>query len=119
MENNDKKVVNLFIVQPMHGLSTEEVQASRVIPMKKLMRYYEDIYYNGISFNIVDNLHHDLPEGSPRLKYLGASIAKLADTDLVYFLHGWESAKGCNVEMTACEQYEIPHICEDDLNYDV
>lgn len=111
-----KEPFKLFIAQPMHGLSIPDIQASRVKPLSKLVKYIKGKYDDEVGIYIIDNLHHDIPADSPRLKFLGVSIMNLADADLVYFLHGWENAKGCKVEMKACEEYGINHICEDELD---
>lgn len=100
--------MNLFIAQPMHGLSMEEIESTRTKVVEYLKAKHPDW-----EINVIDTLHHNLPEGSHRLMYLAESIKLLSNADLVFFVHGYETAKGCNVEFEVCKQYGIKYMRED------
>ena len=103
--------MNLFIVQPMYGLTMEQIESSRT----KVVEFLKAKHPDWGEINVIDTLHHDLPEGSHRLMYLGESIKLLSTADLAFFVHGYEIAKGCNVEFEVCKQYGIRYIREDGL----
>ena len=50
------------------------------------------------------------------MRRLNRSLGMLAEADYAIFLPGWESAKGCQVERTFCEQYDIRIIDNEELN---
>ena len=43
----------------------------------------------------------------PALYYLGLSIDAIGRADAVYFMPGWEEARGCVIEHSVCEKYGI------------
>ena len=49
-------------------------------------------------------------EGNVPLKYLAKSLEAIADVDVVYFIHGWNDARGCKIEYECCKAYGIPTI---------
>lgn len=78
-----------------------------------------------ITFVRSNPLSNDLPDGfkilqetildtvnNKRLYYLGSAINTMSGCDAVYFVDGWESAKGCCVEKLVCDLYDIPHLVE-------
>lgn len=112
------KQVKVFIAQPMYGLSDEEIINKRKEIMLRMPRYYKSKVSHSeedFEFIEIDTMHHDLPEGSPRLYYLGESIKLLNDADIVVFCEGWKEAKGCQVEMTVCNVYGKPYFFECEL----
>lgn len=111
-----KKILNIFISQPMHGRSEEEIVKER----KEIMQLLGECnpYKKTWDLHIIDNLHHENvktwdyfpPERAGRLWNLGQSISKIADADLIVFVCGWDKAAGCNVEWIVSNSYEIPYI---------
>ena len=107
-----KDTFKVFIAQPMHGLSTEEIVNIR----NKTLEYIKDHYKSIIKdkeVELLDNLNHKLPKGSHRIKYLAMSIALLPDADLIYFVKGWRNAAGCRAEYEICKAYGLTYDCED------
>ena len=89
-----------MISQPMRGKTEEQVRAERVETVKQLeSRGYE----------IVDTVFPNFTnEGNIPLKSLAKSIEFIANVDFVYFMPGWENARGCRIEHQCCVDYEIP-----------
>lgn len=108
-----KKVLNVFISQPMNGRTEEEILKERKWAMKALCA--ANPYKRSWEIHVIDSyVKEDVPDfvgklREPRLWYLGDSIKLLADADLMVSLydHRWV-APGCYVEKEAADVYNIP-----------
>lgn len=96
------KKPKLFISQPMHGKSAEEILAEREEAIKKATRLVK------CDMEVIDSYIQDAPEGAKPLWFLGKSLELMADADVVYFAKGWQKARGCQLE------YECAHAYADD-----
>lgn len=105
--------MNVFISQPMHGMTTEVLKDRRlhIVPVIKkfflakpwVLRCEAPKTENDIT--ILDNLWtDDLPH---RLQYLGKSIALMSQADVVVFVGGWVHSLGCKVEFQVAKEYGI------------
>ena len=93
----------IFISQPMNGLNEEEIKTER----EKIEKAALTEYPNG---EIVDSYFGNFDTTNIKNKlvaYLGKSICKLAESDVAYFGKGWEKARGCRIEHSVCEDYNI------------
>ena len=108
-----KKILNIFISQPMHGRSEEEIVKER----KEIMQLLGECnpYKKTWDLHIIDNLHHEArtwdylpPERAARLYNLGQSISQMADADFVVIAPEYFKANGCVVEYDAAALSDIP-----------
>lgn len=107
-----KKILNIFISQPMHGRDEKDILEEREL----IMHYLNTInpYKKTWELKLVDNLHHEArtwdylpPERAARLYNLGQSVSQMADADLVIFAKGWSDAAGCAIEKVIATSYGI------------
>ena len=123
--NNDKSldknpVYNVFISQPMTGLSIEDIKEVREKAEKAARMYVTREYHDEICaatfyknyINIIDNLQEDLPADTHSLEYLGNDIKMLKDADFIFFCKDWEYSRGCNIEFQVAKTYGIKMIFE-------
>ena len=96
----------LFISQPMNGKTDEEILAVRKLAVKQSQEVI------GEDVEVIDSFFQDHPTFDKPLKYLAASIALLADADIVYFTKDWSEARGCKVERICAFAYGIKTIDE-------
>lgn len=88
-----------IISQPMKGKAEAEIRELR----EPVIRYLKDKGYE-----VVDTVFPDFSnKGNIPLKFLAKSLEAIADVDMVYFMKGWDSARGCIIEHIACCQYGI------------
>lgn len=93
--------MKVFISQPMHGLTDEEVNKIRNDSLKYLKEKYGDV-------EILENYtYKHATENVGRLWYLGKSIQLLDQADAIYFVDGYEKANGCQVEELISKLYGI------------
>ena len=93
--------MKVFLSQPMHGLTEEEVMVERTRCLKWLQEKYGYV-------ELIDNYHHnDAPEKAGRLWHLGRSIQMMGEADAVFFCCGWAGAKGCSIEYEIAVQYGL------------
>lgn len=97
--------MNVFISLPMHGRTDEQI-------LKEISRLQELVRkkYPSDDISFIDTFHQNAPEREfkeKRLWYLGGSIQKMADADLVVMANGWRDANGCIVESLAAVEYGI------------
>ena len=97
---NKKKVL---ISQPMRGLSTEQIKANREQAVETVIINGCEVLDSIFDFDDIENI-----KNKP-LYYLAKSIKLIAEeADAVYFMKGWEQARGCVMEHAACLAYGIP-----------
>lgn len=94
----------LFISQPMRGKTDEQILAEReeAINIAKEM-VGEDV-------EVLETFFEDFGPDVAPLHYLARSIEYLAKADVVYFVPGWEDARGCKIEHTCAVEYGIDRI---------
>ena len=96
--------MRVFISVGMTGRDRESV-------MSDIERAWDDIcFVYGNDVEIVHNYDCPRPEdvvAAGKLYYLGEAIKQLGTCDLCYFVQGWESHKGCRIEMEVCREYGI------------
>ena len=89
----------LFISQPMNGRTDEEILSQRKQAVQDVQQLIgEEIEPLNTFFTDYD--------GKP-LEFLGKSIMMMAQADVVYFCKGGEDARGCRVERSAAENYDV------------
>jgi len=96
MEEQKQKVM---ISQPMRGKTEEQVRAERAELVEILTEQ---------GYEVVDTVFSDFTnQGNMPLKYLAKSLEFIADVDAVYFMDGWQDARGCRIEHQVCVDYGI------------
>jgi Asp-tRNA(Asn)/Glu-tRNA(Gln) amidotransferase A subunit family amidase len=93
--------MKVIISQPMAGKTEDQVRAERAEMVKQL---------EAAGYEVVDTVFPNFTnEGNIPLKYLAKSLEAIADVDLVFFMPGWESARGCRIERQCCIDYGVPY----------
>jgi hypothetical protein len=85
----------------MLGKTTDQIRSERENVVKDLeSRGYE----------VLDSIFTEEPPKNSQQGawYLGESIKLLSTADLVYFMKGWKYARGCRLEHSVADAYEIP-----------
>lgn len=88
-----------MISQPMRGKTNEEIRKER----EKLIRQLE---LNG--HEVVDTIINKEPPKNidEAIYYLSKSIEFISRVDAVYFMKGWEKARGCKIEHEVAIEYD-------------
>lgn len=101
--------LKVFISQPMHGRSKEEIETERAAAIDKFEEFAVANKWMTEADTIQDvNWMYDEPDTAPypnRIRYLGRSIRKMSEADFVIFVAGWQESQGCKVEHSVAEQY--------------
>lgn len=93
----------IFISQPMNGLTNEQINAYRERTVKVLTDKGYEIIDSVFDFEDVENVKNK------SLFYLSKSLELIAkEANYVYFMDGWEDARGCRLEHECCKEYSIP-----------
>lgn len=95
----------VFISQPMRGLSNEEIKAERKAIEALIAKEYGDVEF-------INSFFENAPADARPLWFLGKSFELLSTADMAFFAYGWEEARGCVMEHTACLSYGIEIIRE-------
>lgn len=96
----------VFISQPMNGKTDEEILSVRCNALSVAEFQMQD------SVEEVDSFFQDVPSDAAPLWFLGESLKKLADADVVFFAKGWQNARGCRIEHEAAVAYGIEVLYE-------
>lgn len=94
-----------FISQPMSGYSEEQILAVRNAAVDEL---------NKMGYVVIESYNPSPIDAKvPSLAYLARSLSIMAKCDVVYFVNGFENAKGCRIEEKCAKEYGITRIYED------
>ena len=90
--------LKVMISQPMRGKTNEQKQLERTELVKRLEKD---------NFEVIDTI---ISENAPKdcneaMYYLSKSIEFMSEVDIVYFMKGWEKARGCKIENKICQDY--------------
>lgn len=98
--------MKVFISCPMKGLSDSEILKIREDAISKVKERFkgEDLNIIDSYFQEFDATHSEINIG---VYYLGRSILKLSEADLVVFAPGWEAARGCRIECKIAQDYDL------------
>lgn len=88
----------IFISQPMNGKTKEQIVKER-----------QEFIVNTVDFysrkcEIINSIL-DLEEGKSPMYHLSKSIKLLDQADVVWFMKGWEKARGCKIEHIVAVAY--------------
>lgn len=110
-----KKLIKVFISQPMNGRCKCEITEER----NKIKKLIEAKYSEGYQ---IEYLNEDVdlwgrPEEWTRIQHLGYSIMNMHDADVVVFAPDWIKAHGCCVEHEVAYRYDKKlYTCEEQPN---
>lgn len=95
----------------MNGLSEEQIRKNR----ESAISYLKEKGYEIVDTIFSDDFQREMKEGSIAhvpVKYLAKSIDFMANCHAVYFLSGWENARGCRIEHSIAQDYGLEIIEE-------
>lgn len=98
--------MKIFISSPMRGATKEEILATRKrIEDELRARFKEE------EITIIDSYFPEFDATKSEINisvyFLGRSILKLSEADLVVFDKDWEKARGCRIEHTIAQDYGL------------
>lgn len=106
--------MNVFISQPMVGLTNDELKKYRSKVLDMIQRRYPTEKIRFITNPLIAKLPHD---DNSIVWYLGKSLECIASANLVFFSKDWESDYICSLEHAICRYYNIPIIYEDEYYF--
>lgn len=88
----------IMISQPMNGKTDEEIREERA---ELVRRFAEE------SMKVIDTIINEEPpkDVDDAIYYLSKSIEFIGQVDIVYFMKGWEKARGCKIEHQVAVEY--------------
>lgn len=87
----------IMISQPMRGKTNEEIKKERE-------HLVENIESNGDI--VLDTIFDEAPKNvDEAIWFLSKSIEYLAQADVIFFMKGWEKARGCKIEHEVAVEY--------------
>ena len=89
--------MKIMLSQPMRGKTNEQIKKER----EQLVKEIEN---NGDI--VLDTVFDTAPKNvDEAIWFLSKSIEYLAQADAVYFMKGWEKARGCKIEHEVAVEY--------------
>lgn len=89
--------MKIMISQPMKGKTNEQIREQRA---ELVTRLQEE------GLEVVDTVFENAPTDEDIAIYmLSQSIRYIGKVDAVYFMKGWEKARGCKIEHEVAVQY--------------
>lgn len=103
-------VLKVFVSMPMRGIDEDHIQETYEETLETIKKVYaeshpdnKDVTFELVNSYISENHPKDCKE--PGLWYLGRSIAKMADADVVAMTGRYSYARGCVIELQAASEY--------------
>lgn len=92
--------MKIMISQPMNGKTREQIEAER---MELRMKFEAE------GHTVIDTIFADSPEEAQNkpVWYFSKAIEAMSTVDAVYFMEGWEEARGCKLEHQIAEAYGV------------
>lgn len=90
--------MKVMISQPMRGKTNKQIREER----KKVIETLENKSYEVIDTIISEDAPKDCDKA---IYYLSKSIEFIGQVDCVYFMKGWEKARGCKIEHQVAVEY--------------
>lgn len=89
--------MKIMISQPMKGKTNEQIREERAGLVKRLKEEGHEV---------VDTVFENAPADEDVAIYmLSQSIRYIGKVDVVYFMKGWEKARGCKIEHNVAVEY--------------
>lgn len=89
--------MKVMISQPMKGKTNEQIRQERAELVKRLEEQGHEV---------VDTVFEEAPADEDIAIYmLSQSIRYIGKVDALYFMRGWEKARGCKIEHEVAVQY--------------
>ena len=93
-----------MISQPMRGKTNELIKEERKVLVQELEN-------NG--YEVLDTIFDEAPKNvDEAIWFLSKSIEYLAQADIIFFMKGWEKARGCKIEHQIAVEYNKEIIYE-------
>jgi hypothetical protein len=94
----------IMISQPMRGKTNELIKEERKVLVQELEN-------NG--YEVLDTIFDEAPKDTDEaIWFLSKSIEYLAQADIIFFMKGWEKARGCKIEHEIAVEYDKEIIYE-------
>lgn len=94
----------IMISQPMRGKINELIKEERKVLVQELEN-------NG--YEVLDTVFDEAPKNvDEAIWFLSKSIEYLAQADIIFFMKGWEKARGCKIEHQIAVEYDKEIIYE-------
>ena len=100
-----------MISQPMAGKTDEEIEEARDRAHVRLRKMGFEVA--DTVFDFTDEQLNALGVKNAALYYLANSIQAMSRCDCMYFVKGWENARGCRIEHDAAVAYGLEGLYED------
>lgn len=89
--------MRIMISQPMKGKTNEQIRQERAELVKELEEQGHEV---------IDTVFEEAPADEDIAIYmLSQSIRYIGKVDALYFMKGWEKARGCKIEHEVAVQY--------------
>lgn len=90
--------MKIMISQPMRGKTNEQIRQERADLIQRLEEEGHEV---------IDTVFEEAPADEDMAIYmLSQSIRYIGKVDALYFMKGWEKARGCKIEHEVAVEYE-------------
>lgn len=89
----------IFISQPFHGRTEEEIFTERQNLLYILKKNYNE------EIEVIDQYHQIKPEGAGSLYYISQDILMMEKADIIVFAPYWNLSRGCRIEHMIATEY--------------
>lgn len=101
------RMIKLFVSQPMSGKTDVDILNERNLVIASATFRIQKRELNPPDIEVIDSFFQGAPHDAKPLWYLGESLKKLSEADVVIFAKDWQKSRGCKIEHEAAVAYGI------------
>ena len=118
-----KRIIKLFVSQPMNGLTPEQITENRERAIDYAKNELHEMLDEEFEVEVIDSY---IKEAAPESRmsdhingvnvpmwYLSKAIELLAGADAIIIAKGGSGARGCKIEREIADQYDIEFLIEE------
>lgn len=107
MNEVKREPIKVFISQPMKDKTDDQIKEERVRAILRIKKMIKESGLDENDFEVIESFFEAAPHDAAPAWFLGESIKLMSKANIIYFVKGWEDARGCQIEKLVAEKYKI------------
>ena len=99
--------IKVFISQPMKDKTDDQIKEERARAITSVKELLKKDGRGENDFEVIESFFEGAPHDAAPAWFIGESIKLMSKANVIYFVKGWEDARGCQIEKLVAEKYKI------------
>ena len=107
MNEVKQEPIKVFISQPMKDKTDDQIKEERARAITSIKKLIKEGGRDENDFEVIESFFEGAPHSAAPAWFLGEGIKLMSKANVIYFVKGWEDARGCQIEKLVAEKYKI------------